>query len=187
MNKIITVVIVVVVIIGGYLLFSSNATPTEDQVTEEINEEVNEEGSEVGRFDKIPEFTLADYKGNQVSTNDFPGKILVVNSWAAWCPFCVDELPAFGELQEKFPDDVVVIAVNRQESLKKAQGYTDDAGISDSYVFLLDPDDSFYRSIGGFSMPETIFVDTEGNIRVHKRGPMKLDEMVEKIEDILNS
>ena len=36
-------------------------------------------------------------------------------------------------------------------------------------------------------MPETLFVDAEGNIRVHKRGPMKLDEMVEKVESILNS
>lgn len=128
-----------------------------------------------------PEFSLADYEGNTVSLSDFAGKLVVINSWAAWCPFCIKELPAFAEAQEELGDKVTIIAIDRAESLATSKKYTDDLGVTDSLVFLLDPDDSFYRSIGGFSMPETIFVDGEGNIRFHKRGPMEKEEILELI------
>jgi hypothetical protein len=52
-------------------------------------------------------------------------------------------------------------------------------------VLLLDPADSFYQSIGGFSMSETVFVDKDGFIREHKRGPMDVQEMRERIQKIL--
>ena len=188
MNKLIIAIIVIVIGVGGFALLSSDKNSAEKVASEGVSiEESSTVSVESEKYDKVPQFTLSDYDGNQVSVNDFHGKILVINSWAAWCPFCVDELPAFRDLQELFPDEVVVIAIDRQESLSTAKNYTDNAGISDAYIFLLDPNDLFYRSIGGFSMPETLFVDEEGNIRIHKRGPMKLKEMVEKVESILNS
>ena len=120
-----------------------------------------------------------------VALSDFSGKIIVVNSWAVWCPFCKKELGDFARLQEEFKNDIVVVAIDRQESLKIAKGFTDSEGITRDLIFLLDPSDSFYRSIGGFSMPETIFVDKEGNIVIHKRGPMEFEEMKEKILSML--
>jgi len=109
----------------------------------------------------------------------------VINTWAAWCPFCVKELPAFSALQKAFSEEVVVIAIDRVESLNTAKSYTDDLGITDDLVFLLDRSDSFYKFIRGFSMPETIFVDKDGVIQDHKRGPMDLEEMKQRVEKIL--
>ena len=57
-----------------------------------------------------------------------------------------------------------------------------------SYYNLYSPHyDSFYKSIGGFSMPETIFVSSNGDLLRHKRGPMKFEEMKEIINEILAS
>jgi len=81
-------------------------------------------------------------------------------------------------------DEVAVIAIDRAESLEKAREFTDSIGVTDKFVFLLDPKDSFYKDIGGFSMPETIFVDKTGNIRLHKRGPMDFEEMKEEVLEI---
>lgn len=53
-------------------------------------------------------------------------------------------------------------------------------------MLLLDPNDSFYSAIGGFSMPETIFVDAQGNIVEHKRGFLRILEMQEKINNLLS-
>jgi len=119
---------------------------------------------------KAPEFSLKDYDRNTVNLSDFTGKPLVINSWAVWCPFCKKELSEFAVVQKEVGDSVVFIAIDRAESLKTAKQFTDEIGVTDEMVFLLDPSDSFYRSIGGFSMPETIFVDTDGNIKIHKRG-----------------
>lgn len=145
--------------------------------------ETEQENKEV---EKKELFTLPDYDGKEVSSKDFEGKVLVINSWAVWCPFCKDELDDFAQLQEEFKDEIAVIAIDRAESLSKARGFTDSINVTDRMTFLLDGTDSFYKSIGGFAMPETIFVDTNGNIIVHKRGPMKIEEMREHILGIIN-
>ena len=130
--------------------------------------------------DRLPAFVLEDYSGNTISSEDFLGKPMVINSWAVWCPFCKKELADFATLQQEF-SDIVVIAVDRQGTLEKAKGFTDSIGVTDKMTFLLDSKDSFYKSIGGFAMPETIFVNSKGEIVLHKRGPMELDEMREKM------
>jgi thiol-disulfide isomerase/thioredoxin len=132
-----------------------------------------------------PKFALQDYNGNTVSSDDFVGRPMIINSWAAWCPFCRKELPDFVTVQKEFENEVVFVAIDRQESLKTAKGYTDEIGITDDLVFLLDPKDSFYRSIGGFSMPETIFVNEEGKIEFHKRGVMDLAEIRDRTKELI--
>lgn len=141
--------------------------------------------SRTAQTEKVPDFRLQDYEGKTVSLADFAGKPLVINSWAAWCPFCREELPAFAAVQKEFGDRVVIVAIDRQESLATAKGFTDAQGTSNDLIFLLDPSDSFYQSIGGFSMPETIFVDGAGVIQLHKRGPMSVDEIRERINKIV--
>lgn len=136
-------------------------------------------------FDTFAGASLIDYEGNEVFLEDFRGISLVINSWAVWCPFCREELSDFAELQKEFDDQITVIAIDRQESLSKAKGFTDELSITNDMLFLLDPSDSFYKSIGGFSMPETIFVNSSGEIIVHKRGPMELREMREHANKII--
>lgn len=128
---------------------------------------------------------LKDYDGNTVTLDDFKRRPLVVNSWAVWCPFCVKELADFAELQKEFGDRIVVIAIDRQEPLEKVKGFTDGLGITNDVLFLLDRPDTFYKSIGGFSMPETLFINVDGEIVVHKRGPMDLEEMRTHVEKII--
>ena len=135
---------------------------------------------------RAPDFALKDYDGNAVVFSQFRGRPVVVNSWAAWCPFCREELKDFSAVQREFGDRVVIIAIDRAESLETAKRYSDELGVTEDLIFLLDPSDSFYQSIGGFSMPETIFVDREGKIVFHKRGPMKVDEIWERVAEILN-
>jgi len=175
-----------VLIIGGIFFFSSGEDANKNQGDASRTDSVVEQKSK-SDFDVFAGFVLPDYEGNNIPLADFKGKPLVINSWAVWCPFCREELPAFGELQKEFGDQVVVIAIDRQEPLEKAKGYTDGLGISSDMLFLLDSSDSFYKSIGGFSMPETIFVDSDGNIVVHKRGPMDLDEMREHTQKIIGA
>jgi thiol-disulfide isomerase/thioredoxin len=111
------------------------------------------------------------------------GKPAVINSWATWCPFCTKELGDFAELQKNNPD-VIVIAINRRESNEKNLEYLNETNLADSLLFLLDEDDKFYKSIGGFAIPETIFVNSDGTIETHKRGPMNIDEMQLLLEKI---
>lgn len=138
------------------------------------------------QLEKAPNFSLQDYNGKTVNLADFASKPLVINSWAAWCPFCRKELVDFAATQKEFGNNVAIIAIDRAESRETAKKYTDELGLTNSMIFLLDPLDSFYQSIGGFSMPETIFVDRDGNITERKRGPMEINEIRQKIQKLIS-
>ena len=101
-------------------------------------------------------------------------------------PFCRKELVGFAVAQKEFGNNVVIIAIDRAESREIAKKYTDELEVTNDLIFLLDPSDSFYHSIGGFSIPETIFVDKNGNIVERKRGPMDIDEIRQKIQKLLS-
>lgn len=175
----IIIFIIAVIIVAGFLIISRgsrNQNPSSSN---------SGQAQPSAQSNKAPDFSLRDYNGKTVNIADFKGKPLVINSWASWCPFCREELPDFSTVQKELGNKVVIVAIDRQESLSTAKGYTDSQGTTNSLIFLLDPSDSFYQSIGGFSMPETIFVDKNGNVVDHKRGPMDTNEIRERIKKIL--
>jgi len=161
MNKVLIIILILLFAIGGYFVVTSQTVTN----------------------DLAPNFSLVNYSGEVISSSDFSGKIQVVNVWAAWCPFCVKELPDFAKLQEAFPE-IVVIGINRGEKEETAKEYITDLGVSERMTFLADENSSYYKSIGGFSMPETLFVDENGVIFLHKRGPLTFEEMKEIINQM---
>ena len=171
--KKILVIIIGILIVGGILwLVTSNRHASDGQI------QTQSQG--------VPDFALQDYEGKTVRLTDFTGKPLVINSWAAWCPFCRKELVDFAAAQKEFGNAVAIIAINRAESRETAKKYTDELGVTNDLIFLLDPANSFYQSIGGFSMPETVFLDKSGSIVERKRGPMDINEIRQKIQKLLS-
>lgn len=133
----------------------------------------------------LPAVTLESASGQPVELSSLKGKPLVVNSWATWCPFCTKELTDFAAVQQEFGDRVSIIAIDRAESKQDTRAFTDKIGLTDNLTFLLDAKDSFYQAIGGFSMPETLFVDKNGTIVTHKRGPLTREEMRQAIQQLV--
>lgn len=149
------------------------------------NTGMQERGVSESSDERIPDISLKNYEGNDIRLTDFSGKPLVVNSWAVWCPFCVKELADFALVQKEFGERVAIIAIDRAESRDAAKEFTDGIGVTDDLTFLLDPNDSFYQSIGGFSMPETLFVKADGAIHFHKRGPMTIEEIRQRTQELV--
>lgn len=165
-------VVAVILVAGVWFGVQKNTNRQESGVNESSGE-------------RISDISLKDYEGNDVRLADFSGKPLVVNSWAVWCPFCVKELADFASVQKEFGDRVVIIAIDRVEARDVAKEFTDGIGVTDDLTFLLDPNDSFYQSIGGFSMPETLFVKADGIIHFHKRGPMTIEEIHQRTQELV--
>lgn len=184
-KAILGIVIVALVVVGGGLLITSRQANSPEPVSNSESSSPDQASVSKGGQSQAPDFKLKDYQGQAVTLADFKDVPLVINAWAAWCPFCKEELKEFAQVQDGLKGKVVIIAVDRAESLNVAKKFSDELGVTDRLIMLLDPVDSFYRAIGGFSMPETIFVSKDGFIVDHKRGPMKAEEVKQRIQKIL--
>jgi thiol-disulfide isomerase/thioredoxin len=127
---------------------------------------------------------LLSYEGEKVKLSEFKQKAVVVHSWASWCPYCSDELRHLSDIKEIFGDSVAVVAINRAEPRIVAKEFSDGLGLPEGIVYLLDPDDAFYKQIEGYAMPETIIIDERGDTVYHQRGPITFKEIVDKINSL---
>jgi len=135
--------------------------------------------------DEVPDILLIHHEsGEEIATSSIEG-FAILNSWAVWCPFCVQEVPDFVALQKEFTD-VSVVLINRGEDSERVESFLAEIDVHFAdLTFLQDPKDSFYKAIGGFSMPETLFVK-DGETIFHKRGFMTLSEMKDLTNKLLD-
>jgi len=127
-----------------------------------------------------------DFAGNPANLEQYLGQVLVVTSWASWSPFSEDELTLLADAAAPYAaDGVVVIAINRAESKSLAESYLETIGVDKQVQLIVDNDDRYYREIGGYTMPETVFYDRKGNIVAHVRGALTRGEVEQYIEEAL--
>ncbi len=140
----------------------------------------------IAKGEKAPNFFIFDSSGVKTGPSDYLGKQhVIINFWATWCPFCLEELSDFKKLADENPDILVVFAINRAESREKVTDYIEQIKPGPNFIFLVDPGDDIYEFYRGRAMPYSIFIDTLGIIRDIKLGPMQLDEMQAKLKAIL--
>jgi thiol-disulfide isomerase/thioredoxin len=147
--------------------------------------------SERGQNTEIPtdlggtELSITFYESIHQLQVQYPGTPLVLNSWATWCPFCVDELLDFVTAQEEFGEQIEIMIVNRKQSPGEALEFLNDIGITNQLDLVFDSRDKFYRDIGGLGMPVTVFVSAEGEIEFTKQGVMTLEEIKERTQNLI--
>ena len=108
----------------------------------------------------------ATLDGTPFDLADLRGKVVVLNSWASWCPPCEAEMPAFVNLAKTSdPEDVVVIGLNVSDEVDAAKAFMAEKGIE--FPVVADPDGALLASIPGVppkSLPSTVILDRDGRI-----------------------
>lgn len=141
-----------------------------DQESENRPEAGPEEAGE-----SIGEFSIQDIAGETYTQELFADyDITMVNVFTTWCTPCVNEIPDLQKLNDDMADQgfrVIGIALDCAdgsggadgEAVEKAKTLAERTGVS--YPFLI-PDAGFLngRLLGINAVPETFFVDKEGNI-----------------------
>ncbi len=56
-----------------------------------------------------PGFTLTDIDGEEVSLDDFRGKVVYLDFWASWCGPCMQQVPHAKQLKERMQDHVDLV------------------------------------------------------------------------------
>ena len=120
----------------------------------------------------LPDFALNDVDGRRRSTDEWRGRLLLVNFWATWCAPCRDEIPGLVELQRRYGErglQVIGIAVDRLDPVRQ---FAAELGIN--YPLLIGEADAIAigaalgNDIG--ALPYTVIADRQRRIVFSKRG-----------------
>jgi peroxiredoxin len=119
---------------------------------------------EAGETPSAPVFALEQLDSDQeVSLASLRGKAVVLNFWASWCLPCKDEAPELEAAWQRWRGrDVVVLGINLQDFDTDAQRFVDRYGVT--YPVLRDKNGWTWGRYGLLGLPETWFVNTEGEL-----------------------
>lgn len=125
----------------------------------------------------------------QVETNDgtatdlaaiADGKPLVVNFWATWCSYCMDEMPEFQRIVAEYGDRVSFAFIDqtdgKRETVEGVRAFVDENGMQDLPIYY-DPVDDSMSVFGVASIPVTIVFDSEGRIVEYRDGVIDAGQM----------
>jgi thiol-disulfide isomerase/thioredoxin len=119
-----------------------------------------------------PAWTLPGVDGKAVSSDQFKGRVVVLDFWATWCPPCRAEIPGYIALQDKYAKDgLVIIGVSLdREGPAVVKRFMVDQKMNYPVVM---GDDRIVGAFGGIeAIPTTFIIDRTGLIRHRKVGAM---------------
>lgn len=117
--------------------------------------------------------------------NQYRGKIVLLNFWAIWCKYCIQEMPDLEAVYRQYrPQGVVVLAVNVTEDEAAILDYA--AKSSLTFPMLRDTDQLASKAYKVQAFPTTVFIDRQGKVRYTQIGAMQKSFMVEQIEALLH-
>jgi len=127
-----------------------------------------------------PDFALRDRDGHLVTLSELRGKVVWVNFWATWCAPCKKELPAIQRLyDEKRADGLEVLEVNYQEGVADATAFFDARSLT--LPLLFDHGGSVYDEYRLQGLPDSFFIDRDGNLAAVQFGYLTEDKMRERL------
>jgi len=134
-----------------------------------------------------PGFSLMDVSGQSRNVSEWQGKVLVINFWATWCPPCLEEIPHFINLQDKYGDQGLQFLGIALEGVDDVTSFANRLGIN--YPLLVGEQEviklagKLGNRIGG--LPYTVILDRSGIINFIKVGPLSVSEAEQVITSLL--
>lgn len=113
----------------------------------------------------LTSFTAEDMEGNTVTQELFADyDITMINVWATWCGFCIEEMPYLNELYESLPENVnlITIAADADKEEELVADILKESGATFTTLKGSPELSPLLSQVTGF--PTTFFVDSKGNL-----------------------
>jgi cytochrome c biogenesis protein CcmG/thiol:disulfide interchange protein DsbE len=123
---------------------------------------------------RAPGFAARTVDGANVvrSSDQYRGKVLVLNVWATWCEPCKVEMPSFEELHRQMTDTnlrIVAVSIDDYVGADSVRRYAKGLGLT--FEILLDSLHGIDRDYQVTGYPETFVIARDGTIRKKWIGP----------------
>lgn len=127
----------------------------------------------------MPAFALTTLQGATVSPASLRGKVVLLNFWATWCPFCRHEMPAMESFyREHRAAGFDILAISFDDQAATVSGFMRQEG----YTFPVALNQGLDQRFGGIDrLPTSLIIDRKGHVRHTVRGQVhrgRLDELV---------
>jgi cytochrome c biogenesis protein CcmG/thiol:disulfide interchange protein DsbE len=136
---------------------------------------------------KAPEFTLPlfdQFEEDEISLADLRGQVVVINFWASWCVECYKEAALLEQAWQDYKGKgVMFIGVDHLDTEKDALAYMKKYGIT--YPSGPDLGDKISREYAITGVPETFFIDKDGNIVHVQIGPIEYEQLYSLLEKLV--
>lgn len=176
-------IVVVSLIILGFFLFRGSSS--DDESSQKSSTSASK--ATIAEGNPAPDFSLQTLDGQTVSLKVLEGKAVFVDFWAAWCPFCIEEMTEIEKIHQEFGDQLVVLGVHRSETedINTGEKFAKDRGVT--YPLLKDSDGSVYKSYTGGRnfMPAAAFINKEGKVIKLLYGPKTEEQMRQYVKQAL--
>jgi thiol-disulfide isomerase/thioredoxin len=115
---------------------------------------------------RLPDFTVKDLQGREISSADLRGKVVLIDFWATWCQPCKQEMPGYQSLVETYGSRGFVVVGFKFDTMTDAESPVSFAKkIGVRYPLAVATDDLKQRFGGIEGLPTTILYDRKGILR----------------------
>lgn len=134
-----------------------------------------------------PDFTLPlfdQFEQDELTLSDLRGQVVVINFWASWCVECYKEAALLEQAWQDYKEhDVIFIGVDYLDTEKEALKYMQKYGIT--YPSGPDIGTRISQDYGITGVPETFFIDKDGNIAHVQIGPIEHAQLYELLNRLV--
>lgn len=124
--------------------------------------------------------------GDPISSEDYLGKVLVVNKWWSGCGPCRSEMPMLAEIDSELGGEADVVGINiRDSSAANGLSFMNDVGVE--FPSIYDVKGKANLAFAGkaplVSTPTTVFLDRDGRVAAVISGPIPSKQTVLDVVD----
>ena len=145
---------------------------------------------------KMPNIVLYDQYGKKHNIEAYKGKVVVINFWATWCGYCVEEMPEFEKVYKEFGSnkkDVIILGVAGPKSKENSNNVDveKDKIISFlkkkniTYPSLMDETGKSFDEYGVKYFPTTYVINKKGYLEGFVNGAISGEQLKNAINETL--
>jgi cytochrome c biogenesis protein CcmG/thiol:disulfide interchange protein DsbE len=135
---------------------------------------------------RLPDFSVKDLHGREISSADLRGKVVLVDFWATWCKPCKQEMPGYQKLVELYgPRGFAVVGFKFDDMADTENPVLFAKKIGVRYPLAVASDDLKQKFCGVEGLPTTLLYDRQGVLRYKVVGFEYTDAVESQIKPLL--
>jgi thiol-disulfide isomerase/thioredoxin len=115
---------------------------------------------------RLPDFSVKDLQGREISSPDLRGKVVLIDFWATWCQPCKKEMPGYQKLLDRYGSRGFAVVGFKFDTMMDMEDPALFAKkIGARYPLAVAADDLKQKFGGVEGLPTTLLYDRQGILR----------------------